>query len=75
METSNLQMEILQRIYLKKSIWELESIAGFHQALKSLFNMCYIYTSDEKDQPTSYDPYCNIHLTARGRALAMGRLV
>lgn len=75
METSNLQLEILQRIYHKQSIWELESIDGFTQALKYLFERHYIYPLERKYPPTSYDPYAHIKLTAKGSALAMGYVV
>lgn len=64
METSNIQMEILYRIYHKKSIWELESIPGFVKALNGLFAMQLIFRGETK--LPSYDPYVNIRLTPKG---------
>lgn len=74
MEASYLRMEILQRIYLKKSIWELETIAGFNQVLRSLFEKGYV-CKDEGTPPNTYDPYANIKLTTRGAAVAIGHVV
>lgn len=72
METSNLQMEILQRIYYKKSIWELETINGFDSALKSLISKNLLSIMENPKSISSYDPYCNLQLTSRGVAFING---
>ncbi|TDQ80031.1 hypothetical protein [Sphingobacterium yanglingense] len=75
METSNLQMEILHRLYHKKSIWELEPIEGFDKVLKSLFKMRLIYTTQSRQSPQSYDPYSTIKLTPYGITLFVKTVV
>lgn len=69
METSILKMEILHRIYHKKSIWELEPIEGFKQILTVLFEMRLIYRDENTNEPKSFDPYSKIRLTPYGIAL------